>query len=100
MADKIVYDYSKMLEAYNQINNAATQYTEAANALKTALANSTQNWKGLSKGKFDLLVASVIQYLSNDVPAIVKGIADLVDNSGTVMAQTDSEIANHIPDSI
>ena len=100
MANKIVYNYNAMLTAFNQINAAANDYATAATALKTALESSTAGWEGLSKDKFDTLVKSVIEYLSTNVPEIVRGIAKLVDNSGTVMAQADSDIAGHIPDSI
>lgn len=100
MANRIVYNYNSMTTAYNQIIQAANAYAQAANALKTALNNSTLTWEGLSKNKFDILINSVTTYLSTDVPEIVRGIAALVDNSGTVMAQTDEEIAGHIPDSI
>lgn len=100
MATRIVYNYAAMAAAVRNINAAANDYATAATTLKTALTTSTNDWEGMSKDKFMTLVDSVTKYLSNDVPEIVRGIAKLVENSSNVMAQADSDIAGHIPDSI
>lgn len=99
-ANTIVYNYDEMQKAVTALIKAKQEYTNAANTLKTALGNATNSWTGLSKDKFTTLSESVYEYLGVSVPGIIEGLISLLENSTNVMAETDSQISQYIPDKL
>ena len=99
MAAIVTFDYQAIGNASKAIREThATAYTAAASAFKTGMEAAIAGWTGESKLKMQaLLEASIYPDLETSVPAIVTSLADLLDDNGTAMAQTDKAIADQIP---
>ena len=100
MAEKIVFNYEEMNSAVATLKKCSEQFKTDGATLVKSIENATASWEGASKEKFNTLMQSVNEYVTQSVPAMVQGLSDLLKNNADRMSETDTEIAKNIPDSI
>lgn len=101
MADRIVFDYTKMDEAFKAINTLAGKYEKASQTFQTEMAKAISTWEGESKDAFEKFIKGAIKtHMETDIPNLVRGIATLLQNNATAMGDADSKIAQNMPKSL
>ena len=100
MAD-IVFRYEAMRGIVNDLRSLATQYQSTAQRFESDFASAVTSWEGDSKEKLlSFIQGSVNDYISNTVPQVVNGLADLLEANVKIMEEADQQISENIPQSL
>lgn len=101
MAEHIVFDYTNIASCVTAIQNIAERYKTAANKFESDYRAAVTGWSGASKNKMDQFVVgasdSVLTYMRDSVPALVNGLASMLESNANQMGGTDEQIAESIP---
>ena len=100
MAD-IVFRYEQMRSVVNNLRDLALQYQNAAQRFESDFSSAVSNWEGDSKAALlSFIQGSVNEYISNSVPRVVNGQADLLEANVNTMEEADRQISENIPQSL
>jgi len=102
MAD-IIFRYTDMEDAVKKIGSKdnqggfAGEYGDAAKAFLTQMQSAIEPWEGASKNAFsEFIDGTVMPYISDTVPSVVRGLGDMLQQNKTQMQEADDGIAANI----
>lgn len=97
MAD-IVFKYTEMDAAANQIDELAGQYRTAAETFESDFLAAVGSWEGASKDKMGAFISGPVkEYMGTTVPKLLNSLAELLRANATQMQSADQQIADNIP---
>lgn len=100
MAD-IVFRYQEMRQAAEEIKSISGRYKTAADTLNGAFTEATTGWEGKSKDKLlNFVTGPVNEYISDTIPQLLSGLAELLIANADQMESADDQIAENIPTSL
>lgn len=100
MAD-IVFRYTQMRQAVEDIKEIGSRYESAAETLNTDFTNAIKSWEGDSKEALNsFMTGAVYDYTHTTIPGLMTALADLLEANANSMEKADKEIADNIPQSL
>lgn len=103
-AQKIVFNYTEMESAASKIDEIAEALKTSGTTFIDAYTNNTAACSGASKDKADKFVLtsdnSVSKLVQETVPGLLKSLAEMLRTNISSMGQTDSGLAEEIPESL
>ena len=100
----IVFRYDQITAAVNTIKGYAENYQSAGNSLIAAINNSTGDWEGASKIKFDQLInggqGTVQEHVCKTIPNLITALAEMLAANAREMENADTTVANSLPGSL
>ena len=97
MAD-IVFKYSEMTAAADQITEIAGKYKSAAETLETEFISAISGWEGDSHDKMQNFMSGAVKsYTAETIPDLLNSLAELLRENVAQMQKADQQVAESIP---
>ena len=98
MAEKIRFCKTEMEKAVQDIQQKAEELRKAGNLFSENMVSELVGWEGPSKEKFvQFINGAVHTHLTEDIPKLVEGLAQMLQSNYTQMNKADEDMASQLP---